>query len=158
MTDEKLKSYVTTYNVEFVVELNDFTEVKIITQYTNPNMISRPEDKSEVARVDYDNMKNTNLKILYDKVSNEMNFYKEDFVNKVKTRLIDTQIEPTENFGKGYTVRQITTLSDKDEIDITQDDEITLLAQNSNHQIRDELEKTVDELEEEVIDELNGKP
>ena len=55
----ELKSYITTYDIEYIVQLNDFTEVVIRTQYTNPSMIARPEDKDEVARVDYTNTKNT---------------------------------------------------------------------------------------------------
>ena len=119
MSDEKLKSYVVNYDVEFVVELNDFTEVIIRIQYTNPSMICRPADSSEVARVTYDNMKNTNLKVLYDKIQTEMNFYKDDFVEKVETKLMNTSIVSTENLGKGYNVKQITMLSANDEIDIT---------------------------------------
>ena len=59
----ELQSYITTYDVEYTVQLNDITEVIIKTKYTNPSMIARPEDKDEVARVDYDNTKNTNLKV-----------------------------------------------------------------------------------------------
>ena len=44
----ELKSYITTYDIEYIVQLNDFTEVVIRTQYTNPSMIARPEDKDEV--------------------------------------------------------------------------------------------------------------
>jgi len=157
MSDEKLKSYVVNYDVEFVVELNDFTEVIIRTNYCNPSMICRPEDSSEVARVGYDNMKNTNLKVLYDKIQTEMNFYKDEFVEKVKTKLMNTSIEPTENLGKGYNVNQITMLSANDEIEFSQEEEITLLAQDTNHQVRDELERTVDQLEQEVKDEIDGK-
>ena len=71
----ELKSYITTYDIEYNVQLNDFTEVVIKTKYTNPSMIARPEDKDEVARVDYDNTKCTNLKTLYNKISNEMHLY-----------------------------------------------------------------------------------
>ena len=41
----ELKSYITTYDVEYTVQLNDFTEVVIKTKYTNPSMVARPEDK-----------------------------------------------------------------------------------------------------------------
>ena len=153
----ELKSYITTYDIEYTVQLNDFTEVIIRTQYTNPSMIARPEDKDEVARVDYDNTKCTNLKTLYNKISNEMHLYKDDFIGKVKTKLMNTEIKPTEDFGKAYKINQMTTLSTEDEMDdMTEEDEITLLAQDTNHQIRDELEKTVDELEEEVREEIEN--
>ena len=153
----ELKSYITTYDIEYTVQLNDFTEVVIRTQYTNPSMIARPEDKDEVARVDYDNTKNTNLRTLYNKISNEMHLYKDDFIGKVKTKLMNTEIKPTEDFGKAYKINQMTTLSTEDEMDdMTEEDEITLLAQDTNHQIRDELEKTVDELEEEVREEIEN--
>ena len=153
----ELKSYITTYDIEYNVQLNDFTEVVIKTKYTNPSMIARPEDKDEVARVDYDNTKCTNLKTLYNKISNEMHLYKDDFIGKVKTKLMNTEIKPTEDFGKAYKINQMTTLSTEDEMDdMTEEDEITLLAQDTNHQIRDELEKTVDELEEEVREEIEN--
>ena len=153
----ELKSYITTYDIEYTVQLNDFTEVIIRTQYTNPSMIARPEDKDEVARVDYDNTKCTNLKTLYNKISNEMHLYKDDFIGKVKTKLMNTEIKPTEDFGKAYKINQMTTLSTEDEMDdMTEEDEITLLAQDTNHQMRDELEKTVDELEEEVREEIEN--
>ena len=51
----ELQSYITTYDVQFTVKLNEFTEVVIKTKYTNPSMIARPEDKDEVAEVDYNN-------------------------------------------------------------------------------------------------------
>ena len=153
----ELKSYITTYDIEYNVQLNDFTEVVIKTKYTNPSMIARPEDKDEVARVDYDNTKCTNLKTLYNKISNEMHLYKDDFIGKVKTKLMNTEIKPTEDFGKAYKINQMTTLSTEDEMDdMTEEDEITLLAQDTNHQMRDELEKTVDELEEEVREEIEN--
>ena len=153
----ELKSYITTYDIEYTVQLNDFTEVVIKTKYTNPSMIARPEDKDEVARVDYDNTKCTNLKTLYNKISNEMHLYKDDFIEKVKTKLVNTEIKPTEDFGKAYKINQMTTLSTEDEMDdMTEEDEITLLAQDTNHQMRDELEKTVDELEEEVREEIEN--
>ena len=153
----ELKSYITTYDIEYNVQLNDFTEVVIRTQYTNPSMIARPEDKDEVAKVDYENTKNTNLRTLYNKIQNEMHLYKDDFIGKVKTKLMDTEIKPTEDFGKAYKINQMTTLSTEDEMDdMTEEDEITLLAQDTNHQIRDELEKTVDELEEEVREEIEN--
>ena len=44
----ELKSYITTYDIEYNVQLNDFTEV-VIKKYTNPSMVARPEDKDEVA-------------------------------------------------------------------------------------------------------------
>ena len=153
----ELKSYITTYDIEYNVQLNDFTEVVIRTQYTNPSMIARPEDKDEVAKVDYENTKNTNLRTLYNKIQNEMHLYKDDFIGKVKTKLMNTEIKPTEDFGKAYKINQMTTLSTEDEMDdMTEEDEITLLAQDTNHQIRDELEKTVDELEEEVREEIEN--
>ena len=153
----ELKSYITTYDIEYTVQLNDFTEVIIRTQYTNPSMIARPEDKDEVAKVDYENTKNTNLRTLYNKIQNEMHLYKDDFIGKVKTKLMDTEIKPTEDFGKAYKINQMTTLSTEDEMDdMTEEDEITLLAQDTNHQMRDELEKTVDELEEEVREEIEN--
>ena len=92
----ELKSYITTYDIEYTVQLNDFTEVVIKTKYTNPSMIARPEDKDEVARVDYDNTKCTNLKLSITRL-NEMHLYKDDFIGKVKTKLIDTEIKPTED-------------------------------------------------------------
>ena len=152
----ELKSYITTYDIEYTVQLNDFTEDVIKTKYTNPSMIARPEDKDEVARVDYDNTKCTNLKTLYNKISNEMHLYKDDFIGKVKTNLMNTKIKPTEDFGKAYKINQMTTLSTEDEMDMTEEDEITLLAQDTKHQMRDELEKTVDELEEEVREEIEN--
>ena len=36
----ELQSYITTYNIEYTVQLNDFTEVVIKTKYTNPSMIA----------------------------------------------------------------------------------------------------------------------
>ena len=36
----ELKSYITTYDIEYTVQLNDFTEVVIKTNYTNPSMIA----------------------------------------------------------------------------------------------------------------------
>ena len=153
----ELKSYITTYDIEYTVQLNDFTEVIIRTQYTNPSMIARPEDKDEVAKVDYENTKNTNLRTLYNKIQNEMHLYKDDFIGKVKTKLMNTEIKPTEDFGKAYKINQMTTLSTEDEMDdMTEEDEITLLAQDTKHQMRDELEKTVDELEEEVREEIEN--
>lgn len=152
----ELKSYITTYDIEYIVQLNDFTEVVIRTQYTNPSMIARPEDKDEVARVDYTNTKNTNLRTLYNKIQNEMHLYKDDFIGKVKTKLMNTEIKPTEDFGKAYKINQMTTISSDDEMEMTDEEELTLLAQDDNHQIRDELEKTVDELEEEVKEEIEN--
>ena len=67
MSDTELKSYITTYSVEYKVELNDFTSVIIHTKYTNPSMIARPSDRNEVAKVDYENTKNTNLRTLITK-------------------------------------------------------------------------------------------
>ena len=152
----KLKSYITTYDIEYTVQLNDFTEVVIKTKYTNPSMVARPEDKDEVARVDYDNTKCTNLKTLYNKISNEMHLYKDDFIEKVKTKLIDTEIKPTEDFSKAYKITQLITLSDDDEMDMTEEEELTLLAQDTNHSMKDELERTVDELEQEVKEEIEN--
>ena len=152
----ELKSYITTYDIEYIVQLNDFTEVVIRTQYTNPSMIARPEDKDEVARVDYTNTKNTNLRTLYNKIQNEMHLYKDDFIAKVKTKLMNTEIKPKEDFGKAYKINQMTTISSDDEMEMTDEEELTLLAQDDNHQIRDELEKTVDELEEEVKEEIEN--
>ena len=152
----ELKSYITTYDIEYTVQLNDFTEVVIKTNYTNPSMIARPEDKETVARIDYDNTKNTNLKTLYNKVSNDMHLYKDDFAEKVTTRCLNTTIKPTEDFGKAYKINQMITISQDDEMDVTEEEELTLLAQDTNHQIRDELEKTVDELEEEVREEIKN--
>ena len=152
----ELKSYITTYDIEYNVQLNDFTEVVIKTKYTNPSMIARPEDKDEVARVDYDNTKCTNLKTLYNKISNEMHLYKDDFIGKVKTKLIDTEIKPTEDFSKAYKITQLITLSSDDEIEMTDEEELTLMAQDTNHQMKDELERTVDALEKEVEEEING--
>ena len=151
-----LQSYIATYDVEYTVQLNEFTEVIIRTQYTNPSMIARPEDKETVARIDYDNTKNTNLKTLYNKVSNDMHLYKDDFAEKVTTRCLNTTIKPTEDFGKAYKINQMITISQDDEMDVTEEEELTLLAQDTNHQIRDELEKTVDELEEEVREEIEN--
>ena len=67
------------------------------------SMIARPEDKETVARIDYDNTKNTNLKTLYNKVSNDMHLYKDDFAEKVTTRWLKRQLsfKPTvQIFGK----------------------------------------------------------
>ena len=121
-------------------------------------MICRPEDSSEVARVGYDNMKNTNLKVLYDKIQTEMNFYKDEFVEKVKTKkLMNTSIELTENLGKGYNANQITMLSANDEIDFSQEEEITLLAQDTN-QVSDRIgNDSLTTSEQEVKDEIDGK-
>ena len=152
----ELKSYITTYDIEYNVQLNDFTEVVIKTKYTNPSMIARPEDKEEVARVDYDNTKCTNLKTLYNKISNEMHLYKDDFIEKVKTKLVNTEIKPTEDFGKSYKITQLITLSKDDEEELTDEQELTLLAQDTNHSMKDELERTVDELEEEVREEIEN--
>ena len=115
----ELKSYITTYEIEYNVQLNDFTEVVIKTKYTNPSMIARPEDKDEVAKVDYENTKNTNLRTLYNKISNEMHLYKDDFIEKVKTKLVNTEIKPTEDFGKSYKITQLITLSKDDEEELT---------------------------------------
>ena len=41
----RVKIYITTYDIEYNVQLNDFTEVVIKTKYTNPSMIARPEVK-----------------------------------------------------------------------------------------------------------------
>ena len=152
----ELKSYITTYDIEYNVQLNDFTEVVIKTNYTNPSMIARPEDKEEVARVDYDNTKCTNLKTLYNKISNEMHLYKDDFIGKVKTKLMNTEIKPTKDFSKAYKITQLITLSSDDEIEMTDEEELTLMAQDTNHQMKDELERTVDALEKEVEEEING--
>ena len=152
----ELKSNITTDEIEYNVQLNDFTEVVIKTKYTNPSMIARPEDKEEVARVDYDNTKCTNLKTLYNKISNEMHLYKDDFIGKVKTKLMNTEIKPTEDFGKSYKITQLITLSDNDEMDMTEEEELTLLAQDTNHSMKDELERTVDELEQEVKEEIEN--
>ena len=114
----ELQSYITTYNIEYTVQLNDFTEVVIKTNYTNPSMIARPEDKEEVARVDYDNTKNTNLKTLFNKIQSEMNFYKDEYIEKVKTKLVNTEIKPTEDFSKSYKITQLITLSSSDEMAI----------------------------------------
>ena len=152
----ELKSYITTYDIEYNVQLNDFTEVVIKTKYTNPSMIARPEDKDEVARVDYDNTKCTNLKTLYNKISNEMHLYKDDFIEKVKTKLMNTEIKPTKDFSKAYKITQLITLSSDDEIEMTDEEELTLMAQDTNHQMKDELERTVDALEKEVEEEING--
>ena len=152
----ELQSYITTYDVEYTVQLNDFTEVVIKTKYTNPSMVARPEDKDEVARVDYDNTKCTNLKTLYNKISNDMHLYKDDFIGKVKTKLMNTEIKPTEDFSKAYKITQLITLSDDDEMDMTEEEELTLLAQDTNHSMKDELERTVDELEQEVKEEIEN--
>ena len=151
-----LQSYITTYDVEYTVQLNDITEVIIKTKYTNPSMIARPEDKEEVARVDYDNTKNTNLKSLYNKIQSEMNFYKDEYIEKVKTKLTNTKIDVAKDYGKSYKITQLITLSSSDEMDMTEEEELTLLAQDTNHSMKDELERTVDELEKEVKEEING--
>ncbi len=153
---QPLQSYITTYNVEYTVQLNDITEVIIKTKYTNPSMIARPEDKEEVARVDYDNTKNTNLKSLYNKIQSEMNFYKDEYIEKVKTKLTNTKIDVAKDYGKSYKITQLITLSSSDEMDMTEEEELTLLAQDTNHSMKDELEKTVDELEEEVREEIEN--
>ena len=49
-----------------------------------------------------------------------------------------------------HKITQLITLSSSDEMDMTEEEELTLLAQDTNHSMKDELEKTVDELEEEV--------
>ena len=152
----ELKSYITTYDVEYTVQLNDFTEVVIKTKYTNPSMIARPEDKDEVAEVDYNNSKNTNLKTLYNKIQTDMNLFKDEYLEKVKTKLMNTEIKPTKDFSKAYKITQLITLSSDDEIEMTDEEELTLMAQDTNHQMKDELERTVDALEKEVEEEING--
>jgi hypothetical protein len=156
MSDTELKSYITTYSVEYKVELNDFTSVIIHTKYTNPSMIARPSDTNEVAKVDYENTKNTNLRTLYNKIQTDMNLFKDEYIEKVKTQLTNIDINSTEDFGKAYKINQMTTLSVADEMEITDEDEITLLAQDTNHSMKDELERTVDALEKEVKEEING--
>ena len=119
-------------------------------------MIARPEDKEEVARVDYDNTKNTNLKSLYNKIQSEMNFYKDEYLEKVKTKLTNTKIDVAKDYGKSYKITQLITLSSSDEMDMTEEEELTLLAQDTNHSMKDELERTVDELEQEVKEEIEN--
>ena len=140
----ELQSYITTYDVQFTVQLNEFTEVVIKTKYTNPSMIARPEDKDEVAEVDYNNNKNTNLKTLYNKIQTDMNLFKDEYIEKVKTKLMNTEIKPTKDFSKAYKITQLITLSSDDEIEMTDEEELTLMAQDTNHQMKDELERTVD--------------
>tara|TARA_Y100001978_G_scaffold200014_1_gene215448 strand:+ start:544 stop:1008 length:465 start_codon:yes stop_codon:yes gene_type:complete len=152
----ELQSYITTYDVQFTVQLNEFTEVVIKTKYTNPSMIARPEDKDEVAEVDYNNSKNTNLKTLYNKIQTDMNLFKDEYIEKVKTKLMNTEIKPTKDFSKAYKITQLITLSSDDEIEMTDEEELTLMAQDTNHQMKDELERTVDALEKEVEEEING--
>ena len=152
----ELQSYITTYDVQFTVQLNEFTEVVIKTKYTNPSMIARPEDKDEVAEVDYNNSKNTNLKTLYNKIQTDMNLFKDEYIEKVKTKLMNTEIKPTKDFSKAYKITQLITLSDDDEMDMTEEEELTLLAQDTNHSMKDELERTVDELEQEVKEEIEN--
>ena len=119
-------------------------------------MIARPSDRNEVAKVDYENCKNTNLRTLYNKIQTDMNLFKDEYIEKVKTQLTNIDINSTEDFGKAYKINQMTTLSDADEMEITDEDEITLLAQDTNHQMKDELERTVDELEQEVREEIKN--
>ena len=85
-----------------------------------------------------------------------MHLYKDDFIGKVKTKLMNTEIKPTEDFGKSYKITQLITLSKDDEEELTDEQELTLLAQDTNHSMKDELERTVDELEKEVVEEING--
>ena len=44
-----------------------------------------------------------------------MHLYKDDFIEKVKTKLVNTEIKPTEDFGKSYKITQLITLSKDDE-------------------------------------------
>ena len=74
----------------------------------------------------------------------------------LKTKLVNTEIKPTEDFGKSYKITQLITLSKDDEEELTDEQELTLLAQDTNHSMKDELERTVDELEKEVKEEING--
>ena len=83
-----------------------------------------------------------------------MNLYKDDFIEKVKTKLVNTEIKPTEDFSKSYKITQLITLSKEDEEEMTDEQELTLLAQDTNHSMKDELERTVDELEKEVREDL----
>ena len=83
----ELQSYITTYNIEYTVQLNDFTEVVIKTKYTNPSMIARPEDKDEVARVDYDNTKCTNLKLSITRFQMRCIYTKMTLLKKLKPNL-----------------------------------------------------------------------
>ena len=85
-----------------------------------------------------------------------MHLYKDDFIEKVKTKLVNTEIKPTEDFGKSYKITQLITLSKDDEEELTDEQELTLLAQDTNHSMKDELERTVDELEEEVREEIEN--
>ena len=40
-----------------------------------------------------------------------MHLYKDDFIGKVKTKLIDTEIKLTEDLSKAYKITQLITLS-----------------------------------------------
>ena len=62
----------------------------------------------------------------------------------------------SKDYGKSYKITQLITLSSSDEMDMTEEEELTLLAQDTNHSMKDELEKTVDELEEEVREEIEN--
>tara|TARA_B100000073_G_scaffold324977_2_gene308363 strand:- start:370 stop:762 length:393 start_codon:yes stop_codon:yes gene_type:complete len=129
MSDE-LQSYVVNYEIEYKVKPNPFTEVVIRTKRTDTNLISRPEDIEIVASTSYDNNYEPINKLLYEKVHQEINMYNDDdYMEKVSSRLVSTEIKPTKDYEEHYKVQQVNVIQDKDnelkderEVDVRQVD------------------------------------
>jgi len=129
MSDE-LQSYVVNYEIEYKVKPNPFTEVVIRTKRTDTNLISRPEDIEIVASTTYDNNYEPINKLLYEKVHQEINMYNDDdYMEKVSSRLVSTEIKPTKDYEEHYKVQQVNVIQDKDnelkderEVDVRQVD------------------------------------
>ena len=56
-----------------------------------------------------------------------MNLFKDEYIEKVKTKLMNTEIKPTKDFSKAYKITQLITLSSDDEIEMTDEEELTLM-------------------------------
>ena len=129
MSDE-LQSYVVNYEIEYKVKPNPFTEVVIRTKRTDTNLISRPEDIEIVASTTYENNYEPINKLLYEKVHQEINMYNDDdYMEKVSSRLVSTEIKPTKDYEEHYKVQQVNVIQDKDnelkderEVDVRQVD------------------------------------
>ena len=76
-------------------------------------------------------------------------------MEKLKPNLLIQRLNQ-QKICKAYKITQLITLSDDDEMDMTEEEELTLLAQDTNHSMKDELERTVDELEQEVKEEIEN--
>ena len=124
MTD-KLKSYVVNYQIEYSVQVNDYTEVTIKTKRSNPHLICREEDKDEMARHLYQCNDNLHNRILYDKIVSDLNLYgnDEDYEEKVEHKLLQTEINDIENYNNHYRVDCVSQIRSEDN---THSDERTI--------------------------------